>query len=41
MPTRDAITWFKGQFQKKIEAAIAGTPFTTDLLTALACQETG
>lgn len=41
MPTPDAIRWFKTQFHTQIEAAVAGTPFTVDLLTAIACQETG
>ncbi|MBD2579957.1 SH3 domain-containing protein [Oscillatoria sp. FACHB-1406] len=35
-----AIGWFKEQFRGKIESAIAGTPFTLDLLTAIAVQET-
>ena len=33
--------WFKENFHTEVEAAIAGTPFTLDLLVALACQETG
>jgi hypothetical protein len=33
--------WFKENFHVEVEAAIAGTPFTLDLLVALACQETG
>src|SRR3954463_9861093 len=41
MPNAHDMLWFKQQFRKKIEPAIAGTPFTVDLLTALACQETG
>ncbi|MBC8090198.1 MAG: hypothetical protein H7Z40_23310 [Phycisphaerae bacterium] len=41
MPNVDAIRWFKTQFHEQIEAAIVGTPFTVDFLTALACQETG
>ena len=41
MPTPDAIRWFKTQFHTQIEAATRGTPFTVDLLTAIACQETG
>lgn len=41
MPTRDAIRWFKGHFETKITAAVSGTPFTNDLITAIACQETG
>jgi hypothetical protein len=35
-----AIDWFKEQFRDKIEAAIAGTPFSLDLLAAIAMQET-
>lgn len=35
------ILWFKTQFSGKIAPALAGTPFDVDMLTALACQETG
>lgn len=35
-----AMGWFKEQFRGKIESAIAQTPFTLDLLTAIAVQET-
>jgi hypothetical protein len=41
MPNTSDMRWFKTNFQDKINAAIAGTPFTLDLMTALACQETG
>jgi hypothetical protein len=41
MPNTNDMRWFKTNFQDKINAAIAGTPFTIDLMTALACQETG
>ncbi len=41
MPTRDAISWFKQHFQNDINTATAGTPYTLDMLTAIACQETG
>ncbi len=41
MPTTDDMRWFKEHFHEKIETALQGTPFTLDLLTALACQETG
>lgn len=41
MPNAEDIRWFKEQFQSRIEAAIQGTPFTVDMLTAVACQETG
>jgi hypothetical protein len=33
--------WFKEQFHEKINAALAGTPYSIDFMTALACQETG
>jgi hypothetical protein len=36
----NAITWFKGQFGTAIEAGISNTPFSLDLLTAIAMQET-
>lgn len=36
----DAIRWFKTSFKTQINAAVAGTPFTLDLLTAVAMQET-
>ena len=35
-----AIGWFKEQFRDKINAVIAGTPFSLDLLAAIAMQET-
>jgi hypothetical protein len=41
MPKAEDIRWFKQQFQSQIEAAVQGTPFTVDTLTAVACQETG
>jgi len=41
VPTPDAIRWFKTQFETKIQTAVAGTPFSVDMLTAIACQETG
>jgi hypothetical protein len=41
MPNKEDMRWFKQNFQSKIEEAIKGTPFTVDLMTALACQETG
>lgn len=31
----------KKKFQAEIEAAINGTPFCVDMITAVACQETG
>ena len=41
MPNASDMRWFKTNFQNKVNAAIQGTPFTLDLMTALACQETG
>jgi hypothetical protein len=41
MPNVDDIRWFKEQFHSDIEAAVGGTPFNLDMMTALACQETG
>lgn len=35
------ILWFKTNFGSEIEQAVAGTPFDVDMLTAIACQETG
>lgn len=41
MPNREDMAWFKQQFQNKIEPTIHNTPYTVNMLTALACQETG
>src|SRR5215469_14284442 len=41
MKSAEAARWFKMQFQKQIETALADTPFSVDLLTAIAMQETG
>jgi hypothetical protein len=41
MPDKDDMRWFKQQFHEKINAAVVGTPFSLDFMTALACQETG
>jgi hypothetical protein len=41
MPTKDDMRWFKQQFREKMKADLEGTPFSTDFMTALACQETG
>ncbi|WP_068828988.1 hypothetical protein [Pseudomonas sp. BMS12] len=41
MPDVAAISWFKQQFRQPIEQAVQGTPLSLDLLTAIACQETG
>jgi hypothetical protein len=37
---KEAISWFKSQFKTQIEASIRGTPFSLDMLTAIAVQET-
>lgn len=41
MPNADDIRWFKEQFHKDIEPALASTPFDLDMIAAIACQETG
>ena len=33
--------WFKQQFGQKVTAALAGTPYNLDLVTAISFQETG
>jgi hypothetical protein len=41
MIDKDALLWFKQTFGQELTAAVAGTPFTVDLLVAIAGQETG
>src|SRR4051812_32875178 len=41
MPNATDMKWFKENFHAEVETAIVQTPFTLDLLVALACQETG
>lgn len=41
MSTREHLEWFKTTFHSQIEPAIAGTPYSLDLLAAMALQETG
>lgn len=41
MKNSDAIRWFKTAFQTELPQAVAGTPFSADLLAAIALQETG
>ena len=41
MPNRDAFQWFKSTFHSQVEPALTGTPFSLDLITAIAAQETG
>ncbi len=36
----DAIGWFKATFGQQVQDKVAGTPFTLNLVTALAMQET-
>jgi hypothetical protein len=41
MPNREAFQWFKSTFRDQIEPALVGTPFSLDMLAAIAAQETG
>ncbi|MDB6136441.1 MAG: hypothetical protein JWM59_4684 [Verrucomicrobiales bacterium] len=41
MKSSESIQWFKTAFQNELPPAVAGTPFSTDLLAAIAFQETG
>jgi hypothetical protein len=41
MPTAEDISWFKQQFHSAVAAEVDGTPFTLDMVAAIACQETG
>ena len=41
MKTADGIAWFKRTFGERIAAGLAGTPFSVDLVAAIANQETG
>ena len=41
MATASDFTWFKHNFGATITEAAAGSPFTVDMLAAIACQETG
>lgn len=41
MATKADILWFKTNFGDEIEQAVTGTVFDLDMLTAIACQETG
>ncbi|MGA9755028.1 MAG: hypothetical protein WBV23_07780 [Desulfobaccales bacterium] len=41
MPNADDILWLKKQFHRQIKAAVKDTPFSLDMLTAIACQESG
>jgi hypothetical protein len=37
---KEDIGWFQGQFKTEIEAELPGTPFSLDLFSAIAVQET-
>jgi hypothetical protein len=41
MPNIKDIVWFKSQLGGEITTSLLDTPFTLDLVTAIACQETG
>ncbi|WP_097164396.1 hypothetical protein [Enterobacter sp. CC120223-11] len=41
MASKDDIRWFKDNFGSRIQAATVGSVFDVDMLTAVACQETG
>lgn len=41
MKTRAALEWFKTSFNKQLEDAAMRTPFSVDMLTAIAYQENG
>lgn len=41
MPNAKDIDWFKQHFHEKINAAVQNTPFSLDMIVAIACQETG
>jgi len=37
----EAVRWFKTQFGDRIQQGVAGTPFSVDMISAIAIQETG
>jgi|SRR5580704_11403224 hypothetical protein len=39
MTEKEGLIWFKTQFRVPVQAAVAGTPFTVDLISAIAMQE--
>ncbi len=41
MVTTGDIIWFREKFGDRMAGTLRGTPFDVDMLTALACQETG
>ncbi len=40
MKSKEAIQWFKNTFNKHLEAAVAETAFSVEMLAAIAQQET-
>ena len=41
MTTKESITWFKTTFSAKLQSSVKNTPYSIDLLCAMAFQETG
>jgi hypothetical protein len=41
MKTKEGIQWCENTFNRYLEAAVVGTPFSVDMLAAIAQQETG
>ncbi len=41
MTIRDAIEWFQSSFSRELATTLAGTPFSQDIVAAIAYQETG
>ena len=41
MTIRDSIAWFQTTFARPLQSTFAGTPFSADLASAIAFQETG
>jgi len=39
MTEKEGLIWFKSQFRIPVQAAVKGTPFTVDLISAIAMQE--
>lgn len=41
MPNASDVLWFKTQFGQQISSQLSSSPYTLDMATAIACQETG
>ena len=41
MTTKEAITWFKKTFKSKLQSSVNNSPYSVDMLCAMAFQETG